>query len=258
MKRFSFSSLDQYEKCPLAFKYKFVERLKSTLPEKIYLAFGSVVHESLDFAFSKKPLYPKQEDVLKKYEELFRAQVSGNKNKGWTEEEEKAFFEKGKKILNEYLSKNKPENFNTVELEKFFLISIGDFDISGKIDRVDILPDSTFEVIDYKTGKMAGMPELKNSLQLAIYQIAAKELWKAEKILSSFVYLEYGGHKLDISHSKEEIEKFKEKIKALVFKIQQDKEFNPLVGPLCPYCDYRNICPAQQENFKKEQLKISF
>lgn len=247
MKKFSFSSLDQYRKCPLAFKYRYVDKIKSTLPERINLVFGDAVHKSLEFAFKTSPDFPETEKVLEKFRELFPPK----------DKETEIFSQKGEKILRDYLSKNKPQDFETIDLEKMFSIIIDDFEITGKIDRVDILPDSTFEIIDYKTGKMASLLDLKKNPQLAIYQIAALEMWNPQKVSSSFIYLEYGGHKLDISHPKERLEEFRDSLKEQVKAIRGDKEFKPNPSGLCPYCDYENICPLTKfKYFKQEQLEI--
>ena len=47
----------------------------------------------------------------------------------------------------------------------------------------------------------------------------------------------------------EKLPKIEEKIVKVAETIKKDREFNPNPNPLCPYCNYREICPA----FKNEK-----
>ena len=61
-------------------------------------------------------------------------------------------------------------------LERQFMLEIGDLKLSGRIDRIDKLPDGTYEVIDYKTG--SANKDAKNDLQMTVYALACKEVFK--------------------------------------------------------------------------------
>jgi len=66
-------------------------------------------------------------------------------------------------------------------------------EIRGKADRIDILGDGSLRVIDYKLGRM---PDLKTSLQIAVYAHCAKQVLEAEggrsHPVSAAMYLAFG------------------------------------------------------------------
>ena len=61
-------------------------------------------------------------------------------------------------------------------LESYFKIRIGKYILSGRIDRVDQLPDGKLEIIDYKTGRAKEKVTGEDKDQLLIYQIALLQL----------------------------------------------------------------------------------
>ncbi len=59
----------------------------------------------------------------------------------------------------------------------------------GRVDRVDRLPDGSYELIDYKTGERKSEAQLENDLQLALYRLAAREAWELEAGTGSYYYV---------------------------------------------------------------------
>lgn len=248
MKRFSFSSLDSFDKCPQLFKYRYIERLKPTILENVNLIFGDAIHQSFYFAFTEKPVYPDVQEVLARFENIFSNKIKNREDR----DNLVGYIPKGKKIINEFFKKYNRSDFQVIDLERGFSVPFDDFDITGKIDRIDKVGEKTFEIIDYKTGKIASMDELKSSLQLAIYQIAVNRMWSPDKVISSFIYLEHGPYKLDISFNKNQLDDFKNKIIEKVSIIRKEEKFKAFPSGLCFYCDYQNICEYSKTRRKKD------
>ena len=84
--------------------------------------------------------------------------------------------------------------------------SIGPHLLRGRVDRVDRRPDGRYELIDYKTGKAKTEQELREDVQLSIYQMGARESWgsrprrRATSTCST-------GEKVPVAHSEEELER---------------------------------------------------
>ena len=57
------------------------------------------------------------------------------------------------------------------------------------MDRVDRHPDGSYELIDYKTGRARTPSQLKDDIQLSLYQIGARESWKLDSARQSYYYL---------------------------------------------------------------------
>lgn len=73
--------------------------------------------------------------------------------------------------------------------------------LSAKADRVDLLSDGTFRIVDYKSKKT---PDLKQALQLPIYSIAARDLLTAQRdhgpwSVGEALYLSFEGDKAVVS-----------------------------------------------------------
>ena len=112
--------------------------------------------------------------------------VQKNKKLGEFVEEEGIDI-KGEEVVKEGKSEEKNKRLPLDFLEKLFKIKIGeDIFITGKIDRVDKIKNEGIEIIDYKTGRQPNENDLKKSLQLSIYALAATNPGLYNKKLSIF------------------------------------------------------------------------
>ncbi|HZW74892.1 MAG TPA: PD-(D/E)XK nuclease family protein [Caldimonas sp.] len=68
-----------------------------------------------------------------------------------------------------------------------------DIDIRGKTDRIDVFADGSLRVIDYKLGKI---PDLKSSVQIAVYAHCASQWLEArdhrQHPVASAMYIAFG------------------------------------------------------------------
>jgi DNA helicase-2/ATP-dependent DNA helicase PcrA len=114
------------------------------------------------------------------------------------------------------------------------------------VDRVDKRPDGSYELIDYKTGKAKTAADLREDIQLSLYQLGARESWRLQTSAQSYFYV-LTGEKVPVEHSEEELDR----VKATVAEIgdgilRQDFEPTPS-HEICSFCDYRIICPAAEK-----------
>jgi len=175
-----------------------------------------------------------------------------------SEDEERAAFSQGIKMIQEYYQKNNPANFNIIDLETRFQIEIGLDEnkhiVSGIIDRIDKTEDG-YEIIDYKTTKkMPSQEKVDNDLQLSVYLNAflsryPKEIENLNKIKVSLYYLKHGV-KLSSTRTAEHLEESKQLFLDTI-KIIETGKFEPVVSPLCDWCGYQNRCPMWKHKFKE-------
>ena len=128
---------------------------------------------------------------------------------------------------------------------EFKELKVGDYLISGKIDRIDQQKDKTLEIVDYKTGKGKEKLGTDDKQQLLIYQIAAQTLPEYKNIGEvsklTFYYLNDDLKQSFIGKEKD-IEKLQEKLLDTMNKIKEG-EFKATPGPfVCKYCESKEIC----------------
>lgn len=250
--RISYSSLDTYQSCPL--KYKFQEIDKIRTPKSKEAVFGSVIHGTMKFIHTPGIISPTLEQALEHFSNAWNPAVFDS------EQEERAAFTQGVKIIQDYYKRNNPADYNIVNLESRFAIEIGQGDdkhvVSGIIDRIDRTEDG-FEIIDYKTGKkMPTQKDVEENVQLSVYLQAflsqyPEEAGNLSKLKVSLYYLKHG-MKLSATRTEEQL-KANEQLFLDTIKLIQEGKFEPNVSPLCDWCGYQKNCPMWRHKFKEER-----
>lgn len=240
---FSYTQLETYVRCPLQYKYHYV--LKVPTPPTAAIAFGDSIHKALQNFYTE---FVKDKSVdLKRLLELYK--------KSWlpvgyaSPSHEARMKNEGEKILTSYFKKYHDKKINIAAIEKPFKIKINfDTYIVGKIDRVDALSGKNIEIVDYKTGKKPEEGEIKKSLQLSIYAMAATDRGLYNRRLAdvtlSFYYLQEP-EKISFHRKPDDIMETKGKIIDIVDRIRTN-DFSPKPGPQCDFCPFKMICEAWQ------------
>ncbi|HEA46959.1 MAG TPA: PD-(D/E)XK nuclease family protein [bacterium] len=268
--RLSYSKISTYSQCPLKYKYQYIEK-RPTKPSP-YLDFGSTIHNTLrDYHSNFDPKKASLEDLMVVYQRNWISTAYKDK------EEEERFREQGRRILEAYYEKAKADPNQVLYLEEFFKVKIGDYELVGKIDRVDRLPDGGWEIIDYKTARRIKdeselesplhPTEVQETLQLDIYYIACQENWRRAPKKLSIYYLaaqengQYRPRKVSVSRSGGEAQRIKA-LKRAIHNIAQGirkEDFLPKRGVLCGWCDFYSLCAAweeQRERYKAPEATI--
>lgn len=238
--RLSYSAISTYQKCPLAYKFQYIEKVP-TKPSH-YLSFGSSVHSALEFFYNVKVAQPcSLERLLQELEKVW-------KSDGYeSESREQEYKEKGRAILTLFYHENVPSFTVPVAVEKRFLIDLDGIKLSGVIDRITRLASGGLEIIDYKTNEKLPPPyRLKEDLQLPIYHMAAEQLYGKEPDKVTLYFL-VPNEKISTKKTKRDITQTRQKILRVADSIQKQK-FEPLKNPLCPWCDFIELCPLHADN----------
>ena len=257
--RLSYSALETYKQCPLKFKFREIDRVKT--PKTKEAVFGSLIHDALHMIHDTSHLVPPtEEEMLQYFSQKWSPDIYDDP------QEETIAFSQGIKILKNYYSQNYPANFNIVDLETRFEVPLASGNeihtITGAIDRIDKLDNSLFEIIDYKTTKkMPGQKIVDNNLQLAVYHLGVVNRWPSileqnRPVKLSLYYLRHG-EKLSTIRTPEYINETREKILLTIDQIKNNllsQEFEPNPGPLCNWCPYQPLCPLFKHKFKEKTL----
>jgi len=252
---FSFTQLKAFEICP--YQYSLAHILKIPTKGNASFSFGRSLHLTMQKFYERiinlnssiqvslfnqskskiknKIIAPPMEDLLDIYEESWVDEWFQSK------EQKESYFTKGKKIIREYYEK---QDWTIPKfLEAGFHLKIGDYKIKGQIDRIDILPDGSAELIDYKSGRPKKLEDLKweDKEQLFIYQLASLRSLSEKPSLLSFYYLD-NNTKVSFLGKEKDLVKLEEKI---IKNIESIKQSDFLPNPSifnCGHCDFKEIC----------------
>jgi DNA helicase II / ATP-dependent DNA helicase PcrA len=232
----SASDIDTYRICPL--KYKFARVFRIPQEPTIHQRFGIVVHQVLERFHSQGG------GSLAQLMELFDASW---RRSGFGEtDDEKQFRERAVDALERYWAEERRSEAEPVWFERSFAFRLGPHLLRGRVDRVDRHPDGTYELIDYKTGKSKSAEDLREDVQLSLYQMGARESWRLETSAQSYLYV-LTGEKVPVEHSEEELERVKATVAEIAGGILK-QQFEPTPSSeICRFCDYRIICPAAEK-----------
>ncbi len=228
---FSFSQISCFLHCPLEYKYKYVYKLP--LPGEAQLSFGVSIHKTLEKflqallqinavgqadLFGGKPgkvQVPKKDVLLKLYEQSWVDDWYPNK----TNKEE--YRKKGLVLLDHFYQKFSEDPKLPKFLEKMFRLKIGQYKFVGKIDRGDLNPDGTIDIVDYKTGAIKEKLSPVDKEQLMIYQWAVEEEFGLKVKNLTYWYLNGLDNSSPFVGSKEDLEAVKAKLLTTMEKIIQ-------------------------------------
>jgi DNA helicase-2/ATP-dependent DNA helicase PcrA len=232
----SASDLDTYRICPL--KYKFARVFRIPQEPTIHQRFGIAVHQVLE------RFHASGGGPLSRLKELF--EISWRRSGFGGSDDEQQFRERAIEALERYWRLDRESDAEPVWFERSFAFKLGPHLLRGRVDRVDRHPDGSYELIDYKTGKAKTAEELREDVQLSLYQMGARESWRLETSAQSYFYV-LTGEKVPVEHSEEELERVKETVAEIAGGILKQR-FEPTPSPdICRFCDYRIICPAAEK-----------
>jgi DNA helicase II / ATP-dependent DNA helicase PcrA len=237
----SASDLDLYLTCPL--KYKF--RRVFGIPEEptINQRFGILIHSVLERFHKDTGEGEATSGGLTELMDLFE---SGWRRSGFgSSDDELQFRDRAREAMRLYWEREQESEGVPVWLERKFDIRIGEHQVRGRVDRVDRLPDGSYELIDYKTGERKSEAQLENDLQLALYRLAASEAWGLEAGTGSYYYV-LDADKVAAPVRADDAER----VERTVLEVGEGvlgQDFEPRPAPTtCGWCDYRLICPAAE------------
>jgi DNA helicase-2/ATP-dependent DNA helicase PcrA len=112
--------------------------------------------------------------------------------------------------------------------------------VRGRIDAVYGAFDGPWEIVDFKTGRVPEGTDRGSGLQLAIYALAAMEIWKKtpEELKLTYYYLSSDAEVTVPTPTADEV---RARVREYVTGIGA-RDFEPTPGPHCRSCDFTAFC----------------
>jgi RecB family exonuclease len=244
--RYSFTRIDTYEVCPRHYRLIYIDKIARERTEPLLL--GDVLHVCLERLVGPTVgmgQVPRPDPSF--VAGVFTTVATAKGLVGLRA------FEDGLEALHAFFAK-RDEAAPVIAVEKQFEVDIGGIVLIGKMDRVDDRGEGRIEVVDYKTGQVFySRAEVEASLQLAIYDIAARELWPEAHTVLTTLHSIRTDQKFTMEHPNDHIEQVKLYIRSLVDQIENDREWKPRLNDGCIYCEGRVQCDAYQGALRGER-----
>ena len=238
----SHTRVKHFETCPMSYRLRYIERVPTVAVP--HLDNGIVLHRALELlvreAVAAKHVGPLNPD---RGQELLRA--------AWAEETAVgvgAFADASEMVAQFIREAGDFDSQRVLAVEQPFSIPFGRFTLNGVMDRVDRIDHETIEITDYKTGAVVPTAdEVRDHLQLSIYQHAASKLWPWAKTIKLTLHMVRHNLKLRSTRTASELARALAYVWAMGTRIEtaeQSGDYPPRMSPGCSTCMYRLACPA--------------
>ncbi|HEX6969718.1 MAG TPA: PD-(D/E)XK nuclease family protein [Micromonosporaceae bacterium] len=250
-KTLSPSRAADFKTCPLLYRFRSIDRL----PEQptVEQARGTLVHAVLEHLFDlpapeRTPaaaaalIAPQWARLVGEQPEL--AALFATDDPDTVQD----FLSSTRDLLDGYFRVEDPRRLEPAERESLVsAVVAGELLIRGYIDRLDVAPDGSLRVVDYKTG---GAPreafEARALFQLKFYALV---LWRTRGVVPRVLRLLYlkDAEVCDYTPDADELLRFERTLLALWRAIEQAtaaRDFRPKPSRLCGWCSHQAICPT--------------
>ncbi|HDQ22721.1 MAG TPA: PD-(D/E)XK nuclease family protein [Candidatus Uhrbacteria bacterium] len=265
--QFSYSQIAAFQKCPYQYKLAHIYRIPvkgkgsfsygksmhATLQKFFELAISRFKTDQSDLFGGQKGKTGKKISSLVSFEELKDIFETSWLDEWFVSaENRKEYKTKGRNFIKLFYEENKDKQLSTLVLEKGFNFKMSSpkkeaetYSFKGFIDRIDLLPDGTAELIDYKTGNAKEKLTFEEKEQLLLYQYAGQKIpditacHPISKL--TFYYLD-NNTQLSFLGNKKDLAKLEERFTTTIDKIKDSQfEASPEYHK-CQHCDFKDIC----------------
>jgi putative RecB family exonuclease len=243
------SRAGDFVSCPLLFRFRTIDRLpEPTSPEALR---GTLVHQVLEDIFelpapartpdqAQRLLVPAWEQLLGTSEQAADLVSAGLDVEPW--------LASAREILDRWFELEDPTRLEPAEREVYVecLLDSGLL-MRGVIDRLDVAPDGSIRVVDYKTGPSPREGfEARSLFQLRFYAFV---LWRTRGVVPSVLQLVYLGDGQIVRYEPDEqdlraTERKVQAVWAAIRDAEQTGDWQPSPGPQCDWCPHHALCPV--------------
>ena len=245
---YSHSRISSFENCPLQYRYRYIDGLKSEV-EGVEAFVGKVVHEVLEGLYGDldrarvagSPLFKSR------FNEIWRRALSPSiriVREKMTLEDYRAL---GERCVELFYVRNHPfEGATEVKCEEkveFSLDADGRYLMRGYVDRIDWIGSDLIEIHDYKTGVLPRAGALRNDRQLTLYEIALRDRYPGVRQFRHVWHYLAHDRKFVETRTPEDLRRTRLSTINAIRRIEDTAEFPARESALCGWCDYQAICP---------------
>jgi putative RecB family exonuclease len=254
------SRASDFKACPQLFKFRNVDRLPE--PEDPYLAIGNLVHLTLERLLGRDPtdrtLELGRSLLIEIWDEL--TAPNGQPPLPFNEEEDRYLLERAGALLENYFLLEDPTSISAEELEWWVEHTSAEMHLRGIIDRVEVLPDGSWILTDYKTGASPSEQASYGSFfGLRFYALVCWRQFGRMPAELRLVHLRKP-EVITLKPTEQMLAGLERQLGAVasaIKKAYRTDKWTPRPGPLCNWCSHRAICPAWQESAPADSERVA-
>ena len=258
MPLYSHSRLSTFEKCPLQYRYRYIDRIRRDV-QGIEAFLGNQVHGVLEFLYRelREGRCPSVDHLIARFNDSWADACSERiriVKKEFTAEHYRAV---GERCIAGYYSSYHPfDQDTTVGLEERVQLSLDPesrYQIQGYIDRLARIGEGIYAIHDYKTS--SSLPSdrmLRRDRQLSFYEMGVRSCYPdAREVRLVWHYLAFD-QTLISRRTTAELDEHRRRSIQLIDTIEAATDHPAKESALCRWCDYRDICPVQRDQYRAE------
>ena len=236
--------------CPLLYRFRTIDRLPEPFsPDAVR---GTVVHKVLEDLFdlpadqrtpeqARDLLVPAWDALLEAVPEI--AEMFGTEGPAVGD-----WLASCREVLDRYFTLEDPRRLEPAEREQYVeSLTESKLLLRGFVDRIDVAPDGSIRVVDYKTS--SSPPEWFEAKALFQMKFYALVIWRTRGVMPSMLQLVYLGNAEMLRYVPDEQDLLatERKVEAVWRAINQAREtgdWRPNRSRLCDWCNFQAYCPA--------------
>ncbi len=239
-----------FKQCPLLFRFRTIDKLVG--PPSPAAARGTLVHAVLEHLFELPAQERTIDAALALLEPRWAALVEEEPalaamladHKTLTQE---SWFTQAAALVEQWFTLEDPTRLEPEARELFVETEVDGLTLRGYVDRLDVAPDGSMRVVDYKTGRSPGEAfEAKALFQMKFYALV---LWRQRGIIPTQLQLVYLGNGEIVRFHPDErdllaLERNVQALWQAVVRAAESGDWRPRTSRLCDWCDFTAYCPS--------------
>jgi putative RecB family exonuclease len=241
------SRISSFQDCALAFRFSAIDHLPE--PSSLPAVRGTLVHAALERLFS---LEPDERTPERAQRCLAEARVALRDDPeylglGLDADADELLAERAQHLVDNYFRLEDPRRIHPIGIELRLEVDLGDLNLRGIIDRLELDADGGLVVTDYKTGSAPRRQYEQGRLGgVHFYAMLCEELFGKRPARIQLLYLA-DPVAIVAEPSDQTSRGLRRKLTAVWTAIEracEREDFRPRPSRLCDWCAFQKWCPA--------------
>ncbi|MDA8391714.1 MAG: PD-(D/E)XK nuclease family protein [Actinomycetota bacterium] len=240
------SKVSVFKDCALAFRFSALDHLPQ--PRTVATVRGSLVHRALELVYSENAPGSRNAATAEAAVTVAVGDLRGDVESLGLDPVEASTLESDVRTLTRRCFElEDPDEVDVAGTELRLEAPIGGVTLRGVIDRLDVEPDGSLVVVDYKTGRAPQTTRESASLAgVHLYALLCEQALGIRPARLELYYLK-DGLVITATPSDQALSALERRTSAIWSAIERACErddFRPRPSALCGWCSFRQYCPA--------------